>query len=385
MIRLAIESELTLCFAYCAHDFSRDHWRFPSDHLPVGCSLGNGGPTIVSWNVMSSRYPISNLEGQGLKGALCWEQYKRKGHGANVTLRDCVVLRVLASWIVEGNPWSADVLALQECTQHVLKKLTPLLDDHAWAVAGKEHFDDALILYNTKRLELEGTPQHVVPSSVIGRGSATRALRIALFRDKDSDAGLRFRVIAGKIPGNPTGEHLKEWARYVASIDGGDGIPLFLLGDFNFLEKEVLEAVLDRHTGSLDARPRPLGPREHRYETNMSPQVVPDGFGGGPLAPKRIDHIFYASNGSPTLPEPWLIPASCILPDGGIAAEITVLRHSGRPHADMLPRGPSTVLPLWEATDDLTLSEVNAWQRKQNTKGSGKRGKIKESGPPTLW
>lgn len=354
-------------------------WRFPSDHLPVGCYCGISEEAqfrVVSWNVMSSRFPISNLEGQGLQGSLCWLQYKRNGHGSNCKLRDCVVL-VTLSGLLKGGPHQADVVCLQEFTRHVLKKLKPLLSESGWAIVGEDHFDDSLIMYRQKTLRLLHH-EIVKPFSILGRGSGTRALRLASFCSVERDGDV-FRVVSGKIPGNPSGIHLAEAASWYTELDPPQGGgPTLFLGDFNFLGEEVEKALSDAGSVGGNGGASLLSSDDGSvcYVTNMSPELVPPGFGGGPLAPKRIDHI--VASGRHHCKDLSLIPAAQLLP--GIENEVQVLLHSARPHSSLPPR-PSSRKPLWEQSTEQILREVNSWQP---ATPPSKRGRDCD-GPPTLW
>ena len=58
-----------------------------------------------------------------------------------------------------------DLIALQECTKHVLKKLRPLLEREGWVVVGKDHYDDAVIIYDEKQLRLDSHEVLSLPSS----------------------------------------------------------------------------------------------------------------------------------------------------------------------------------------------------------------------------
>jgi len=386
-------------------------WRFPSDHLPVGCQC-NVGPSsseavvVVSWNLMSSRFPISNLVSQGLKGSLPYEQYKKKGHGANVSLRDCTVLKILSTWILKGS-YKADVLALQECSKHVLKKLTPLLKMEGWGIVDEHrHFPDAIVLYDKKRLGLVRS-RVTMPFSLEGR-----AIRWATFKFEDGGVCNDFTVANGKIPGNPNGQHLEEWARHISKMQCAETnddesqsrltsqsqvtepnrrakFSTLFLGDFNFTEREVREALSD--APKMEFLPCFVKAKAgEAYVTNMTPEVVPDGFGGGPFASKRIDHIMLLNpynkpdidtssdevvynNDKNIINDARLIPPNELLP--GLEDEVATLQHSGRPHS-MVPE-PSAHTKLWECYPEAILKDVHSWQASQPAK--------KREAPPTLW
>eukprot|EP00656_Telonema_subtile_P017400 TRINITY_DN19333_c0_g1_i1.p1 TRINITY_DN19333_c0_g1~~TRINITY_DN19333_c0_g1_i1.p1 ORF type:complete len:133 (+),score=34.39 TRINITY_DN19333_c0_g1_i1:95-493(+) len=112
------------------------HWRFPSDHLPVGC-VTEDGLRMVSFNLLNSRFLISNLEGCGLKGSLPWTQYTARGV-RKVKLRDCMVLLTLDALMAQG-PHRASILALQECSKLVLSAIAPRMKHWGFALATDQH------------------------------------------------------------------------------------------------------------------------------------------------------------------------------------------------------------------------------------------------------
>jgi len=301
-------------------------------------------------------------------------------------------------------------------TRHVLRKLHPLLASCGWATTAagiEEHIDDCVVLYRAASLRLT-QEQVVTPFSLLGRGSGLRAFRFASFavrRDtitqgEEGEEDELLRIGAGKIPGNPSGIHLVEWARYIVeetlhrgkslekgAAGGGGGETLLLLGDFNFLESEVLGALREASGGegagssfhALQAGSRGGSRGGGGYVTNMSPQLVPDGFGGGPLAPKRIDHIISASaaRSGGARERLDLLDASILLP--GLEAEVETLTHSGVPNST-IPSRPA-LGPRWEMPPDLVLKQVDRWQQNLQKGAAGGRGarKKKADGPPTLW
>ena len=53
-----------------------------------------------------------------------------------------------------------------------------------------------------------------------------------------------------------------------------------------------------------------------RYPTNIQPEVddIPEGFGGGPLAPKRIDHVLQVGGLGPGQHLCGLLPPEEVMP-----------------------------------------------------------------------
>ena len=230
---------------------------------------------------MDSRY-IDAVECQGLKGSMITTQhvptiFPRLMH------RDATVLLTL----LELMSHSVSVLALQECSRDFLAILkTKMLGGHYRAVPGSG--GDAVLLYHTELLQLTNHTLHAGSTSAfsgkrgVGKG---KPILEAIFT---TETGSTLRVVGGKIAGDPTGPHLGEYARFVARLRKRKGLTI-LLGDFNFLENEVMT---EMQRAGAQAVPAASAVPGARYPTNVQPITdVPDGFGGGPLAPKRIDHI----------------------------------------------------------------------------------------------
>lgn len=154
------------------------------------------------------------------------------------------------------------------------------------------------------------------------------------------------RVVAGKIPGNPSGIHLREYAEFMKQLFSRVSMRTIVMGDFNFMENEVLDALQQVGLVQWDGV---LPPSLCRYPTNIQPEVkgLPAGFGGGPLAPKRIDHVLQLGGGYTGM----VHHCGVLLPD-------QVLTGLQRVVDSILTRKPAASLehfsqrftPIWEQT-----------------------------------
>ena len=134
---------------------------------------------------------------------------------------------------------------------------------------------------------------------------------------------------------------------------GPEAMHTLFVGDFNFTSDEVRQALCDAGA-AVQPCPVDCDNQVNEYVTNISPDNVPDGFGGGPLAAKRIDHVLEAN---PT--------AGCVLLAAeelleGLAREVAVLACSGRGEGGVPAREgqPS----LWESDRSIARAEVSSWE-----------------------
>jgi tartrate dehydratase beta subunit/fumarate hydratase class I family protein len=361
---------------------------------------------LVSWNVLNSRFRIGNIEGQGLRDSLPWLLYARPSglpgkKGKKISQRDVLVL-VTIERLLRPGAQQATVLALQECSKEVLHYLQPALRLHGFAVVPTdEHIDDGVVLYHTSSLSLTGV---VVETGVFSgpRGPVldppaakrtNKLMVVATFARADVglplvDGGCvvnsgtntgacststattttattatttstnstttgivnYLRVVAGKIPGRPTGPAPAEWARFAVGLESPSPASTLTLyaGDFNFLESEIMQhlaaagnnsrIMFVRTMGANQATEAPPTPptaaaaaaarAANSYNTNINPVDVPGDFGGGGMMPKRIDHLMQAGAGY------CCSAAGCMLLEAeavvaGLQAAVSVLDCSG--------------------------------------------------------
>jgi len=210
----------------------------------------------------------------------------------SLTWRDATVLSTLLTWMAPS-PQPVGILALQECSEDLLKVLDNKMRYGPYRRADSSTHGDAVLIYHSTLLRLTDFTMHEgAKSAFTGRhGGSGKPLAVAIFEravgPQAASLGL-LRILAGKIPGNPTGVHLEEYCAFLLQLFSRVNMRTLIVGDFNFLEAEVLEALqrgkVCPWTGAVLSH----------YPTNIQPEGlpdIPDGFGGGPLAPKRIDHI----------------------------------------------------------------------------------------------
>lgn len=326
-------------------------WQFPSDHLPVATALEDG-TLCASWNVLDTRF-VKLVEGQGLNGSMITQQNCPVG-ADDLTLRDVSALNTVLALTA-----TVSVLALQECSQPFLAALSAKLAGGPFLRADNSRFGDAVLLYNSDTLELHQSEMHAGHPRRGGGGSpfsskgnhGGKPVVVAEFGVKGAAGTFDtcIRVVACKIAGDPSAKHLREYASFLRQcICPRAFMPTVLLGDFNFQENEIQEALWAQGVQHSFG----WGTAVSRYPTNIQPygDNLPYGFGGGPLAPKRIDHVVTVGCGHQ------LLTADDLLP--GLGEQVQTLC-GGSSQSDS-----STVVPVWKCFKDLvqarTFLEVSA-------------------------
>jgi len=282
-----------------------------------------------------------------------WYQAKAIGRSELLRLRDLTVARTIES-IIYG-PSHASVLALQECSYAVRGELVSMLREHGWKESTPcAHHDDAVVLYDAKKLDLIGAELFPMGAMVFC---------IACFQRRTGpQSGEPIRVVAGKIKGalgDPrwtTAPFLNDFARFVRQrywdAVGTQGSHTFFLGDFNFEQLDITAALT---AAGVEGVGFVTSTNESEYPTNVNPDNFPEWYpiNPGPLRPKRIDHILEAQ-----------VHSGCqmLLPDEllpGMVGVVKLLHWSGSlcaPPATLLEQaGPA----VWGDDSNDAMSEAS--------------------------
>lgn len=304
--------------------------------------------------------------------------------------RDALVL-VTLELLIRPGAHQAAVLVLQEATPGLLAALEPLLESEGWAVGpgvyssqqnggSTSHNQDTVLLYRTAALKLESIELHddvfsdgkkLVAATLVPIGAACAG------SERAAETTRKVRVVACKIKGTPPvkptkdglwiSRAVKEWASFMArccpvgATHADADVMTVCMGDFNFLEPEVLDAC--RQAGVALA-PCPHAAATDAYPTNPNPaplRLSERGFHGPAFGPKRIDHVL-VDVPSATTGQIALLPPDHLIP--GLSAAVEVLRCSGGSDvptwaADKPPPGP---MPPWEMSPNEAIGVVLSWK-----------------------
>lgn len=169
-------------------------WQFPSDHLPVGATVGN--IHLVSWNILETRYLhyiIGN--GQGLRDSLILSANVPIAGGRALTVRERLLVDAVLK-MVRHPEVPRGLIALEETGKHVFQELKKELPSHMVMVAQPEEFnqEDLFIYDNTIFDFVSFQAEHYVvePKSTF--------LTLTLV---EKSSGRSYRFIQSHVPGGP--------------------------------------------------------------------------------------------------------------------------------------------------------------------------------------
>jgi len=254
-----------------------------------------------------------NVCSQGLDGGMITQQDIDVGliprKTEKLTVRDATVYATVVNFMERG----FGVIALQECSKIFLIRLEAPMREFRYekAVPGWGCMTpDAILIYNMDVLRAsKARILHPFARQSSGKGKqiAGKPIIEATFEAINGppmESSL-VTVIAGKVKGTPSREgvfapDLAPYAQFIADPAHGYATRrLVMMGDYNFLEEDVIQKL--QAAGGAAAEVLPAA-GDARYATNVNPRFsndrmdqdgIPSGFGGGPFAPKRIDHIFH--------------------------------------------------------------------------------------------
>lgn len=283
-------------------------WRFPSDHLPIGCIVN--GKNIVSWNVMNDKYMewVTEKDSQGLNGSLITELDKPVIGKPGFTQRDLVVLEdILLMLQIPGSP--KHVLALQEVSEPLILELVVALPENYQIILQSGPFvdrsqcilDQNIAIIDTDAFEYIPDLSRPQYSGVFSGDQSSRHIMDIIFEAKDTKE--KFRIVNAHVPGDPSIPSRDEFARHVTHPDlGSEDLNevrkhciTVALGDMNFDEIKMQRAFDIAGAGHED----PLFVRVSPYRTNVGGNFDVE---GDELCAKAIDHFFVSTSvdGTPT-------------------------------------------------------------------------------------
>jgi len=249
----------------------QEKWQFPSDHLPIGMTLGD--IHLASWNVLNAKYIgwVTDKNSQGLSRSLIADEHVYL-EGSKLTLRDKRVAALVVQ-MAEHPTHPRSLISLQECGEPFLEELRIRLPSHFEIVS---HGQDA-VLVDRRHFEV------VQANEIAGifADEPARTLQDLFLRRIGTDETLR--LVNAHLPGDPNKPGRFEFAQYLAQTFDA-AVPTIAMGDMNFNELEMADAV-------SKAFPENSPFSVHTpYCTNISPYTH---------LSKAIDHFFvYSGDGA---------------------------------------------------------------------------------------
>ncbi len=254
----------------------QEKWQFPSDHLPIGMTLGD--IHFASWNVLDSNYMdwVTEKNSQGLSRSMLADEHIYI-EGTGLTVRDQHVVDLILE-MTNHPTHPKQLINLQECSDPFMAELAKQLPPHFTVIAAE---GNAVVIDQRKFIVQKA---HSVKG--LFHDEPERTIQEVTLYPIDGTQTEPLRIINCHIPGDPTKPARYEFARYLAeSFD--PSATTIAAGDMNFNELEMSDA-LQQAFGPTAETPSLHTP----YCTNISPVIFHS---------KAIDHMVVHSKKKPIL------------------------------------------------------------------------------------
>lgn len=199
-------------------------WELPSDHLPVGGSVGN--VHFVLWNILNTS-ALHHIEdnSQGLKNSLIIKD--NIPHDELITLREAKVIESVLE-MVHHKKYPRSLLALQETSEEVYQRLQEVLPANMklFPESKEEIGHGDVFIYDADKFNVI----HVNKKHYRIRPNNT--MMNLVLREKST--GVNYRFVQSHVPGGPIFSSIarKELAEYVRENYDPAAVNI-ILGDMN--------------------------------------------------------------------------------------------------------------------------------------------------------
>lgn len=222
-------------------------WQFPSDHLPVGISIGD--IHVALWNTLNTRYIYHiHTNHQGLKGSLITTANIPKDLHSQLTVREEMIVDIVLEMLHHPKV-PRSLLVLQEVGTEVHKQLKRKLPKQMVIITA---FPDDLAngdiyIYDNNRfnyISLKSDSFQIRPRNTY--------MTLTL---QDRISGELYRFVQSHVPGGPVASApaRKEWAEEILLNFDPDAVTV-VMGDMNrsadFFHRDLQEVAEDFGLGS---------------------------------------------------------------------------------------------------------------------------------------
>lgn len=255
-------------------------WKFPSDHLPRGMSIGD--THIAFWNILNKNY-LGHIEAntQGLRDSSLLADNVSAGKGAKLTFRELMcVLTILDMINHPTHPRS--MIALQETHGDVIDHLREILPAH-WKIVADRPYSQDLYLYDTNVFD------YVAIRSV--KYTEAQPKSISTLTLKEISSGHTYQFVQSHVPGGPNSpEGCRKFAEE-AIKQYNSRVTTVLMGDMNASPSTVQEALKQAAGKSgLERSPFNYVPIDHpsHINTKLEASWIDNFFIYRPKAPGKV-------------------------------------------------------------------------------------------------
>lgn len=255
-------------------------WQFPSDHLPIGGSIGD--IHFAMWNILSTHF-LSFIEdnGQGLRDSLIKTSNIPVQEGKSLTVREQMIIdQVLQMFEHKTHPRA--LIALEETNDTVFQELNKIAPPNMVVIMPllTDPHNRDIFIYNSDRFsqgEIHGIKYDVAPKNVISE--------ITL---KDKQTGLEYRFIQSHVPGGPVNSPAgrKQFSEYVINEFDPEKTTI-IMGDMNrsadYFQRDFATASQNRGLAEQPYENKPI-PYPTHIDTNRDATWIDNLFIYNPYA-----------------------------------------------------------------------------------------------------
>lgn len=213
-------------------------WNMPSDHLPIGATLGN--VHIAFWNILNKNY-LNHIEEdtQGLRDSLIITENYPISQNSSLTSRELISINIIME-MINHPTHPRSMIALEEVHKDVVQYLNSHLTEN-WVLVnppGQKNSQD-IFLYDNNVFEL------IQIDAVKYNDSQAKTIFTITLKEKQTDK--RFRFVQSHIPGGPTSaSEGREKFALEAMRQYDPDLTVVLMGDMNasprFIETDLNSA-----------------------------------------------------------------------------------------------------------------------------------------------
>ena len=281
-------------------------WDFPSDHLPVGASIGN--VHFAFWNILNKN-AIFHLENnlQGLLESSLISNNVALMENETITIREILILEMIVK-MIEHRTHPRSLIALSEVHRDVIRYLDEILPIN-WKLISPTNSPSCqnVFIYDSNIFEF------VDFQSVNYTLKPSQSIMTLVLKEKKSQNSYKF--IQSHIPGGPFASlySIKEFA-YEVFQQYNPKMTIVVMGDMNTSPKNIAHALtLEANTKKIFDQPFQYYPTDYptHIDTNMYASWIDNLFVHNP---SKMNHEITVSNDPEELFDE-LIPIITILKD----------------------------------------------------------------------
>lgn len=259
---------------YPVGDLGAD-WIFPSDHLPIGMSIGN--VHVASWNILNTRFMhhiLTNHQGL-LKSLIVAANYPVEA-GSELTCREAIIVDEILA-LVRHPTVPRSVIALQETGKNVLEELKARLPANYKCITPSLEpiAEGELMIYDTERFEWIGMRS--------GRYQFRPKNSHMTLILRDLETGIHYRFVQTHLPAafGPCVDVGQEFAYEILANFDPNAVTI-LMGDMNKSPDLILKDFM-QVAARLGFPSQPFNPLWIPYPTHIDTQKYAS----------WIDNLFY--------------------------------------------------------------------------------------------